>query len=68
MVCVFELNPCLVTPWFSKPQACFWLRYEAIRALAVDPVGFVLFEVVDRVDIPYPQSFSILVMTIRCRL
>jgi len=40
-------NPCLVTPWFSKPQACFWSKYKVIGVLAVDPAELVLFKVVN---------------------
>jgi hypothetical protein len=43
-------------------------RYEVIRALAVDSAELALFKVVDKEYIPYPQSFSILVMIVRCRL
>jgi hypothetical protein len=41
-----------VAPWFSDPQACFWLRYEVIVAVAVDPAELALFKVVNEEDVP----------------
>ena len=51
---------------FSDPQACFWLKYEVIRALAMDPVELTLFEVVDNDELHsslfvYFRIFALLV-------
>ena len=53
MVCVFEFTS-LSCCTLVFQATCFWLRYEVIGALAMDPA--------------YPWIFSILVMTVTHRL